>query len=176
MGRTYSGYAALIFFPSLFSSPLYLFVLFVCLFVYFYAESQVFLNQKACSSLFQMPRFHAINGAMSDRFSIMSDQNGNLVWHVLPRRNMYLRTSLSVNWLEFSGSTRQYLGLVLLGPFRNRNSWNDQNNPSFLCLSWLQTCQNQITVSLWRFYSHSGIRVARQRTIVWLIPTIPIPE
>ena len=57
--------------------------------------------------------------------------------------------------------------------FRNRNSWNDQNNSSFSDLSWLQTCQNQLTVSLWRFYSHSGMRVAWERTIVWLIPTIP---
>ena len=63
-----------------------------------------------------------------------------------------------------------------LGLFRNRNSWNDQNNSSFSDLSWLQTCQNQLTVSLWRFYSHSGIRVARERTIVWLISTISIPE
>ena len=40
------------------------------------------------------------------------------------------------------------LGHVLLGLFWNRNSWNDQKNPSFLGLSWLQTCQNQFTVSL----------------------------
>ena len=57
------------------------------------------------------------------------------------------------------------------GLFRNRNSWNDQNNSSFSGLSWLQTCQNHLTVSLWRFYSHSGMRVAKERTIVWLIPT-----
>ena len=62
------------------------------------------------------------------------------------------------------------------GLFRNRNSWNDKNNPSFSGLSWLQTCQNQLTVSLWRLYSHSGIRVARERAIVWLFPTIPILE
>ena len=52
----------------------------------------------------------------------------------------------------------------LLGLFWNIHSCNDQNNPSFLGLSWLQTCQNQLTVSLWRFYSHSGIRVAREQT------------
>ena len=52
----------------------------------------------------------------------------------------------------------------------------NQNNSSFSGLSWSQTsqCQNQLTVS--RFYSHSGMRVAWERTIVWLIPTIPIPE
>ena len=55
-------------------------------------------------------------------------------------------------------------GHILLGLFWNRNSWNDQNNSSFLGLSWLQTCQNQLTVSLWRFYSHSGMREARERT------------
>ena len=60
------------------------------------------------------------------------------------------------------------LGHVLLGLFRNGNSWNDQNDSSFSDLSWLQTCQNQLTVSLWRFYSHSGMRVAREQTIVWL--------
>ena len=45
------------------------------------------------------------------------------------------------------------LGHVLLDLFWNRNSWNDQNNSSFSGLSWLQTCQNQLAVSLWRFYS-----------------------
>ena len=34
------------------------------------------------------------------------------------------------------------------GLFRNRNSWNDQNNSYFSGLSWLQTCQNQLTVSI----------------------------
>ena len=34
------------------------------------------------------------------------------------------------------------------GLFRNRNSWNDQNNSYFSRLSWLQTCQNQLTVSV----------------------------
>ena len=63
------------------------------------------------------------------------------------------QTFLSLNWTA--------LGRVLLFLFWNRNSWNDQNNSSFSGLSWLQTCQNQLTVSLWRFYSHSGMSSPR---------------
>ena len=55
------------------------------------------------------------------------------------------------------------------GLFQYRNSWNDQNNSPFSGLSWLQTCQNQLRVSLWRFYSHSGMRVAWERTLFGLL-------
>ena len=85
-----------------------------------------------------------------------------------------------IAWLTsvFSG----VYGCIFGGQFWNRNSWNDQNNPSISGLSWLQTCQNQLKVSLWRFYSHSdsGMRVFQERTtiilfvwFVWLISTIP---
>ena len=74
------------------------------------------------------------------------------------------------------GSKVNKFGRVFLALLRNRNSWTDPNNPSFSGLSWLQACQNQLTVSLWRFYSQSGMRVAREWTIVWLILTILIPE
>ena len=89
--------------------------------------------------------------------------------HYSPLRHSFLVLQVAVsNWLGI-------LGCILLGLFQNRNSRNEQNNPSFSGLSWLQTCQNQLTVSLWRFYSHSGMRVAREQTIiVRLIPTIPI--
>ena len=92
--------------------------------------------------------------------------------HVNKTKRLHSRTHFET---EAKGNSEiTYLGHVILGLFRNKNSWNDQNNPSFSGLSWLQTCQNQLTVSLWKFYSHSGMRVAREWTIiVWLISTIP---
>ena len=63
------------------------------------------------------------------------------------------------------------LGHVLLGPFQNRNSWNDQNNPfrawvDYRCIrtSWLCHYEGFTATLEWEW------------TIVWLIPTIPIPE
>ena len=82
------------------------------------------------------------------------------------------RFSLHGN-LGTSRKAAESSGYVLLGLIRNRNSWNDQNNSSFSGLSWLQTCQNQSTVSLWRFYSHSVMSGCK---IVSFYSNIPIPE
>ena len=108
-----------------------------------------------------------------EQSSILSAKHDCPVAH---QNLLFLATAHDCENGLWAGITQTELGCIILGLFRNRNGWNDQNNPSFLGLSWLQTCQNQLTVSLWRFYSHSGIRVAREWTIVWLIPTIPIPE
>ena len=63
---------------------------------FFGAESQIFFNQKACFSLDQILRCWLISGVMSDQFSVLSNQSGNLVWHVSFQEEIFMFMHLAL--------------------------------------------------------------------------------
>ena len=116
---------------------------------------------------FSIPAF----GGKSNQqpFPIFRFGQTEVIWKLLTeemKTTVSLQIMKELDILQRSKASRHFWG----GLFRNRNSWNDQNNLPFR--AWVDYRH----VRLWRFYSYSGIRVTRERTIVWLIPTIPIPE